>query len=90
MSEKNQDNLLADDSEKVEASAVAPDDSAAEDFFSQLDRQVMGDAIVQPKEAQPQQTTSQVENPVVEQAGIPVDSGRYRCTMLPSIDQSTR
>ena len=67
MSETNQDNLLVDDSEKVDT-AVAPDDSqAAEDFFSQLDRQVMGDAIVQPKEAQPQQTTSQVENPVEEQ-----------------------
>ena len=67
MSEQKQDNLLADDSEKVDT-AVAPDDSqAAEDFFSQLDRQVMGDAIVQPKEAQPQQTTSQQENPAVEQ-----------------------
>jgi len=68
MSEQKQDNLLADDSERVENSVVAPEDSKeAEDFFSQLDRQVMGDAIVQPKEAQPQQTTSQVENPVVEQ-----------------------
>ena len=67
MSEQKQDNLLADDSERVET-AVAPDDSQeAEDFFSQLDRQVMGDAIVQPKEAQPQQTTSQQENPAVEQ-----------------------
>jgi len=67
MSELKQDNLLADDSEKVDT-AVAPDDSqAAEDFFSQLDRQVMGDAIVQPNQAQPQQTTSQVENPVEEQ-----------------------
>ena len=71
MSEKNQDNLLADDSEKVEASAVAPDDSAAEDFFSQLDRQVMGDAIVQPKEAQPEQQTSAQQNPVPEQAVAP-------------------
>ena len=73
MSETNQDNLLVDDSEKVDT-AVAPDDSqAAEDFFSQLDRQVMGDAIVQPKEAQPQQTTSQVENPVEEQVSTSED-----------------
>ena len=73
MSEQKQDNLLADDSEKVDT-AVAPDDSqAAEDFFSQLDRQVMGDAIVQPKEAQPQQTTSQVENPVEEQVSTSED-----------------
>ena len=73
MSEQKQDNLLADDSERVET-AVAPDDSQeAEDFFSQLDRQVMGDAIVQPKEAQPQQTTSQVENPVEEQVSTSED-----------------
>jgi len=67
MSEQKQDNLLVDDAEKVEAT-TAPEDSLAEDFFSQLDRQVMGDAIVQPNqtEAQPQ-TTSQNENPVQEQ-----------------------
>ena len=73
MSEQKQDNLLADDSERADA-AVAPDDSQeAEDFFSQLDRQVMGDAIVQP-EAQPQQTTSPQGNPVEEQVAVSEDA----------------
>ena len=40
----------------------------AEDFFSQLDKQVMGDVISQPiEEAQEQQITSQEGNPEVEQ-----------------------
>ena len=69
MSEITQDNLLMDDAERAEQE-VAPieNDTVAEDFFSQLDKQVMGDVISQPiEEAQEQQITSQQGNPEVEQ-----------------------
>ena len=69
MSEITQDNLLMDDAERAEQE-VAPieNDTVAEDFFSQLDKQVMGDVISQPiEEAQEQQTTSPQGNPEVEQ-----------------------
>tara|TARA_X000000368_G_scaffold410771_1_gene394716 strand:+ start:196 stop:1065 length:870 start_codon:yes stop_codon:yes gene_type:complete len=69
MSEITQDNLLMDDAERAEQE-VAPieQDTVAEDFFSQLDKQVMGDVISQPiEEAQEQQTTSPEGNPEVEQ-----------------------
>lgn len=69
MSEITQDNLLMDDAERAEQE-VAPieNDTVAEDFFSQLDKQVMGDVISQPiEEAQEQQTTSLQGNPEVEQ-----------------------
>lgn len=69
MSENTQDNLLIDDAERAEQE-VAPNeqDTVAEDFFSQLDKQVMGDVISQPiEEAQEQQITSQEGNPEVEQ-----------------------
>ena len=69
MSEITQDNLLIDDAERAEQE-VAPNeqDTVAEDFFSQLDKQVMGDVISQPiEEAQEQQITSQQGNPEVEQ-----------------------
>jgi len=69
MSENTQDNLLMDDAERAEQE-VAPNeqDTVAEDFFSQLDKQVMGDVISQPiEEAQEQQITSQEGNPEVEQ-----------------------
>jgi len=59
MSEQQADNLLADDESKQEAPVV--DDSLAEDFFAQLDKQVMGDSL---KPETQEQTTSQVENPV--------------------------
>jgi len=69
MSEITQDNLLMDDAERAEQE-VAPieNDTVAEDFFSQLDKQVMGDVISQPiEEAQEQQITSPEGNPEVEQ-----------------------
>ena len=69
MSEITQDNLLIDDAERAEQQ-VAPieQDTVAEDFFSQLDKQVMGDVISQPiEEAQEQQITSPQGNPEVEQ-----------------------
>jgi hypothetical protein len=69
MSEITQDNLLMDDAERAEQQ-VAPieQDTVAEDFFSQLDKQVMGDVISQPiEEAQEQQITSPEGNPEVEQ-----------------------
>ncbi len=69
MSEITQDNLLMDDAKRAEQE-VAPieQDTVAEDFFSQLDKQVMGDVISQPiEEAQEQQTTSPEGNPEVEQ-----------------------
>ena len=64
---QNTDNLMQDDSLRAEA-LTPQDDTVAEDFFSQLDKQVMGDVISQPiEEAQEQQITSQEGNPEVEQ-----------------------
>ncbi len=64
----NKDNLLVDDSQRAE-STVTPteNDTVAEDFFSQLDRQVMGEVLEQPNvEAQVKQTTP-IQDPVAEQ-----------------------
>jgi len=66
--ENNKDNLLVDDSQRAE-STVTPteNDTVAEDFFSQLDRQVMGEVVEQPNvEAQVEQTTP-IQDPVAEQ-----------------------
>jgi len=66
--ENNKDNLLVDDSQRAE-SIVTPteNDTVAEDFFSQLDRQVMGEVVEQPNvEAQVEQTTP-IQDPVAEQ-----------------------
>jgi hypothetical protein len=70
MSENTKDNLLMDDADRADLDNSLQDkqDTVAEDFFSELDKQVMGETLDQPIEtAQPQQTTSQQENPVVEQ-----------------------
>ena len=69
MSENTQDNLLVDDAERAEQQIAPENDAVAEEFFSQLDKQVMGETLdEQPLEtAQPQQTTSHQENPVAEQ-----------------------
>lgn len=64
----NKDNLLVDDSQRAE-STVTPteNDTVAEDFFSQLDKQVMGEVVEQPDvEAQVKQTTP-IQDPVAEQ-----------------------
>lgn len=64
----NKDNLLVDDSQRAE-STVTPteNDTVAEDFFSQLDRQVMGEVVEQPDvEARVEQTTP-IQDPVAEQ-----------------------
>lgn len=67
MNELIKDNLLVDDSERIEQQeAPTEQDTVAEDFFSQLDKQVMGDVISQPIEAQEEQTTPNAD-PVVEQ-----------------------
>ena len=74
MSEITQDNLLVDDAERAVTEQAAPieQDTVAEDFFSQLDRQVMGDVIEQPiEEAQQEQITSPQGNPEVEQKANP-------------------
>lgn len=66
--ENYKDNLLVDDSLRAE-STVTPteNDTVAEDFFSQLDRQVMGEVVEQPNvEAQVEQTTP-IQDPVAEQ-----------------------
>ena len=66
--ENNKDNLLVDDAQRAE-STVTPteNDTVAEDFFSQLDRQVMGEVVEQPNvEAQVEQTTP-IQDPVAEQ-----------------------
>ena len=66
---ENKDNLLVDDAERAEQQIAPENDAVAEEFFSQLDKQVMGETLdEQPLEtAQPQQTTSHQENPVAEQ-----------------------
>jgi len=73
MSENTQDNLLVDDAERAEQQIAPEDNAVAEEFFSQLDKQVMGETLEQPLEtqAQPQQTTSPQENPEVEQQANP-------------------
>ena len=73
MSENTQDNLLVDDAEKAEQQVAPENDTVAEEFFSQLDKQVMGETLEQPLEtqAQPQQITSLHENPRAEQQANP-------------------
>ena len=61
------DNLMVDDTDR-EPLTPQENDTVAEEFFSQLDRQVMGETLEQPiDEAQVSQTTSPQENPVEEQ-----------------------
>jgi len=65
----DKDNLLIDDAERAESNDVTPteNNTVAEDFFSQLDRQVMGEVVEQPNvEAQVEQTTP-IQDPVAEQ-----------------------
>ena len=66
--DNNKDNLLIDDAERAESNDVTPteNNTVAEDFFSQLDRQVMGEVVEQPNvEAQVEQTTPN-QDPVAE------------------------
>ena len=66
--DNNKDNLLVDDAQRAESNNVTPteNDTVAEDFFSQLDRQVMGEVVEQPDvEAQVEQTTPN-QDPVAE------------------------
>jgi hypothetical protein len=70
MSENIQDNLLMDDAQRAEVdnSLQNEQDTVAEDFFSELDKQVMGGTLEQPIEtAQKEQTTSPQGNPELEQ-----------------------
>ena len=71
--ENKTDNLMIDDAERAEQSVAPENDTVAEEFFSQLDQQVMGETLEQPieTEAQLQQPTSQQGNPEVEQQAIP-------------------
>tara|TARA_Y100000590_G_scaffold140211_3_gene160791 strand:+ start:5719 stop:6582 length:864 start_codon:yes stop_codon:yes gene_type:complete len=65
---ENKDNLLVDDADRAEQQVAPEDNAVAEEFFSQLDKQVMGETLEQPIEtAQEQQTTSPQGNPEVEQ-----------------------
>ena len=67
--ENNKDNLLVDDAQRAESKDVTPteNDTVAKNFFSQLDRQVMGEVLEQPNvEAQVEQTTP-IQDPVAEQ-----------------------
>tara|TARA_R100000234_G_scaffold110700_1_gene83239 strand:- start:344 stop:1207 length:864 start_codon:yes stop_codon:yes gene_type:complete len=65
---ENKDNLLVDDAERAEQQVAPEDNTVAEEFFSQLDKQVMGETLEQPIETEAQiQTTSQQGNPEVEQ-----------------------
>ena len=66
--DNNKDNLLVDDAQRAESNNVTPteNDTVAEDFFSQLDKQVMGEVVEQPNvEAQVEQTTPN-QDPVAE------------------------
>ena len=66
----NTDNLLEDDAIKAENSVTPQeDDTVAEDFFSQLDKQVMGETLDQPIQAQEEQVLQQ--EPVQEQQAQP-------------------
>ena len=66
--DNNKDNLLVDDAQRAEPTVTPTEnDTVAEDFFSQLDRQVMGEVVEQPDvEAQVEQTTP-IQDPVAEQ-----------------------
>jgi len=70
MSENTQqDNLLEDDAIKQSNPVTPQNDTVAEEFFSELDKQVMGETLEQPldTQAQPQQITSLQGNPEAEQ-----------------------
>ena len=58
---QNTDNLMQDDSLRAEA-LTPQDDTVAEDFFSQLDKQVMGETLEQPivEQQEPQNEQPQV------------------------------
>lgn len=63
----NTDNLMEDDSLRAET-LTPQDDTVAEDFFSQLDRQVMGETLDQPMQVQqevPQEQVAPQEEQVV-------------------------
>jgi hypothetical protein len=65
---ENKDNLLVDDAERAEQQIAPEDNAVAEEFFSQLDKQVMGETLEQPIETEAQeQTTSSQGNPEIEQ-----------------------
>ena len=64
---KTTDNLLQDDAMKAD-SVTPQDDTVAEDFFSQLDKQVMGETLEQPMQVQqevPQEQVAPQEEQVV-------------------------
>ena len=65
---QNTDNLMEDDSLRAET-LTPQDDTVAEDFFSQLDKQVMGETLDQPIQAQQEQVPQQ--EPVQEQQAQP-------------------
>ena len=68
----NKDNLLVDDAERAEQQVAPEDNAVAEEFFSQLDKQVMGETLEQPIETEAQkQITSPEGNPGVEQQANP-------------------
>mgnify|MGYP001304410721 CR=1 FL=1 len=69
---KNKDNLLVDDADRAEQQVAPEDNAVAEEFFSQLDKQVMGETLEQPIETEAQeQITSPQGNPGVEQQANP-------------------
>ena len=69
---ENKDNLLVDDAERAEQQVAPEDNAVAEEFFSQLDKQVMGETLEQPIETEAQeQITSPQGNPGVEQQANP-------------------
>ena len=65
---QNTDNLMQDDSLRAEA-LTPQDDTVAEDFFSQLDKQVMGETLEQPVVEQQEPRNEQPQ--VVEQEVAP-------------------
>ena len=71
MSENIQDNLLMDDAQRAEVdnSLQNEQDTVAEDFFSQLDKQVMGETLEQPVVEQQEPHNEQPQ--VVEQQVAP-------------------
>ena len=67
--ENIENNLMIDDAERKQQQELAPqdegNDTVAENFFSQLDKQVMGETLDEdsPEPAQQTQTTSPEGNP---------------------------
>jgi hypothetical protein len=77
MNMNNTDNLLVDDAEKATQPLAPENDTVAEEFFSQLDKQVMGETLDQPIENDEAQYVEQITsegNPGIEQQQVSTEN----------------